>query len=1134
MATLAGGISKLKAEVRSPGQVENALNTDFSLQYGCGKRAGTEHLYALGASAPTNVWLICKAIEGGQKPVIYAGSDGSVQVFNSTGTAATVVAKETATTYLASGTETARPATAGKTGTIGSVRIVNPAVIPLAEASDAATFTREHANFETLVGHTGTTIGEVRRVLESTTADRPAGLYRYDPGVVQASTASFTWENAGTITTEVIKVAKNPQGATIWFPKYLIDTASVYTAATRTITIAGAFTNYEFESGDKLFVSANAGGTVGGILIESKTDSDNIVLSTDIAGAGTPTLRGIGMEVEFKVDLSETPIATVDEYVLALQRAIRDAGATNACVGWLPKDTEGDKKGEVVLTNHYSGYNATFNSNAGMCVRAPTGTTYSLLAADSAFENTTPTVVNGSGDGTAKAPFDRWTIRPVNAQDDAVPDADTMPAIVKPIQGFGADTTYYDATIALNPLAYWRLNERWGTSAYDSASDAIGTLINSPTLNATSLLTGDTNPAMTFTAASSEYVSVTGGLPNLARRDVHPHDVCFECLFKTTTNTAMTLFSIRSSATGGVQQFKVVLNQGSAGKIRVEAKNGEYIQTSNSAYSQIYDGNVHHLLVTKDAVWLDGASIAITNSAVGPFGTQTNAAAFATIGCVTNSSGTASSFFNGTIDEVAIHDIVPTTAFAAWRNTRARGTNSTALYMVGTEEWTPRTTGDSSSNPAPTFIKDGVPLTAATNWEGRFCVGAGRTFSGSRSQEETAFYVKDVSTVTDAAPIDRVVASADASSITSLTPFGSVCIATTDGPHQYELSAANALSIGTLNSRVGISQRVSAVDPALSGDRIYIVAPTASGSVVNATMLEGTIDEQAVAGFYDDVGQHVRGLINPTDADNLALATVTSDGKIVLIERGGQRLFVYQTAYIGSEKRQSAWSVWNVGGTIEAACAVDESILMVVLRSGKYLLEKWKPEPPEQWPASGTSAAASGQRIDGRVSVASVSSGAGVTTFTMPTDVPATGIDTAIKSDGTILTATPISATQFTVPGTLHPITVTAGRSYSAYVTLSRPFPKDQNGQAYISPQTALAYIVLTATDLTKISATVTVDSRTPATWPVRSLANESRRGRVWTRGPVDRTTVTLTLSGSAPVSIGTLEQILDSVQSRS
>lgn len=1123
MATLSGGISKLKAEVRSPGQVADALNTDFSLQHQCAKRAGTSHLYALGASAPTSVWLMCKALEGGQKPVIYAGSSGSVQVFDSSGAAATVVAKPSATTYLAAGTETSRPHTAGKTGTAGCVRIVNPAVTPLAEASDAATVAREHINFETLVGHTGTTIGEVRRVLESTTADRPAALYRYEPGVTTPSTATFDWAQASAHLTEIVKTTKNPQAAKVWFPKFgMSAVAGTYTVLSRTINSVGAFTNYTFEAGDKVFLSA--GGTVGAHLIEKKFDSDNIILATDI-GEGAVTMQGIGMEIEFEKDFAANPPATLDEYALGLQQAIRDAGATNACVGWIPTDLLSDKSGQIVLTNHYSGALANFNSNAGMVIRAPSAGPYSLLTADACFEDTTPTVVNGNGDGTALSPFERWKVRPVNDQGDAVPDPDTLPIVVKPVQGFGANTTYYNAMVALKPVAYWRLGERYGTGVFDSASDALGVATNTPTLNATSLLSlsGDTNPAMTFGATES--VEFASGIPNIRRRGLRAEQLAFSCLFKTTNNTdRLTAFCIKNTSGGAVTQFRVDLNWDgssmSAGHIYLYAKNGEVLRRTTSAIASLYDGNLHSLIVNSSGFWVDGAAVATTDlSPSGPFAAVTSDAGYASI-------SDASTAFLGTLDEVALLDLTITDAFAAWMNTRARGTNSTALYMVGTEDWAPRTNGDATTNPVPTFIKDGIGITAATNWEGRFAVGAGRTFSTSRAQEEAAFYVKDVSTVTDAAPIDRVVAGADASKITSLTPFGSICVALTDGPSQYELSAADALSIGTLNSRVGITQRVAAVDPVLAGGRLYVVAPTASGTTINGTLLEGEIDEQAVSGFYDDVGQHVRGLINPASIDDLAMGAVTSDGKVILAERGGERLFVYQTAWIGAEKRQSAWSTWDIGGTIKAVCAVDESILMVVLRSGKYILEKWKPEPPEQWPTSA-------QRMDGRLSVASVSHGAGVTTFTMPTDVPATGIDTAIKSDGTILAATPISSTQFTVPGTLHPITVTAGRSHSAYVTLSRPYQRDLNGQAYIGQSLTHAYVILTATDLTKISATVTVDTRTPASWPVRALGHETTRGRVWTRGPVDRTVITLTLSGAAPVSIGTCEQVLDTVASR-
>ena len=1134
MAILAGGVSTQKPELRSPGQVEDADNIDFSLKHGAARRAGTAHLLALGASAPSSSWLICKALEGGQKPVVWLGSDGSVKVYDSNGSAATVVAKASATTYLASGSETTRPNVAGKTGDIGCLRIANPAVIPLAEASDEVTFTREHLDFETLVCHTGTTIGEVRRVLESNTADRPAALYRYEPGVVQASTATFDWARAAAIlhaTSGVNAAGQNPQGAKIWFPRFGINSAAAsYDSVTRILTVVGGFTNYTFTAEDEAFVSGSSAGVgvgAGSYPIEKKIDADNIVLAVSPGAYTTLDLRGIGMEVEFKKDFTLSPPGTIDAYAQGLQQAIRDAGATNACVAWIPGDLDSTKTGQIVLTNHFSGALANFNSTAGMVVRAPSAGPYSLLTPDAAFEDTTPTIVNGDGDGTAKAPFDRWVVRPVNDQADAVPDPDTMPALVKPVQGFGENTTYYDATIALKPVAYWRLGERYGTGIFDSASDAKGIATNTPT-TATGLLTGDTNPALTF--AATESVEFATGIPNIARRGLLPEAVTFECLFKTTTSLSrMTAFCIKNVSGGAATQFQIDFNwNGSivaAGHIRLFAKvttdatSGQIILQTTSANPAIYDGNLHHLIVNSSGFWLDGVLVATTNtSPSGPFAASTTDAGYASISDATNP-------FLGTLDEVVLHDLTVTDAFAAWRNTRARGTNATALYMVGTEEWAPRTNGDSTTNPPPAFIRDGLPITAFTNWQSRLAIGAGRTFSASRAAEETAFYVKDVTVVTDAAPIDRIVTSADASAIDGLVTFGSICFAKTDGPTHYELSAAGALAIGTLNSRAGLNRILSTTLPVLAGERLYLLGP-GDGAGGGRTLLEAVLNEQAVQASYDDVGQHIHGLIDTAGTATFELVAVPTDGKVLAVQIGSGNVYCYQTAYVGDEKRQSAWAPWDIGGTIKAACGVDGGVAMVVLRSTSYLLEFWEPQSPTAFPTASA-------RMDGLVTLTGGSWGGANTTWTTPTNVPATGINRIVTAAGVEHTVTGTGST-VTLAGTnLNGQTVTAGRWFAATVELSRPFVRDQNGQAVISRSVTPAYAIVTASDVRKVRCLVTVDSRAEVDYPVTPLRHETTIGRAWTRGPSGRTSIVFSMPGVAPVSIGTIEQIFDSQGSR-
>lgn len=59
-------------------------------------------------------------------------------------------------------------------------------------------------------------------------------------------------------------------------------------------------------------------------------------------------------------------------------------------------------------------------------------------------------------------------------------------------------SAYSDAILARNPVGYWRLGETSGTNANDESSNNNGGTYTSVTLNQTSLLEGDANPAVRF------------------------------------------------------------------------------------------------------------------------------------------------------------------------------------------------------------------------------------------------------------------------------------------------------------------------------------------------------------------------------------------------------------------------------------------------------------------------------------------------------------------------------------------------------------------------------------------------------------------------------------------------------------
>lgn len=1103
---LAGGISKQAAEVRSAGQVGDALNADFVLAHGMLRRAGTRQHFALGATLATQSWIGVRTLEGGDKPITIVKSDGTVRVIAS-GAEVTVHTTNPVVTYL-SATHDKRPICASADDEDGVLRISNPAVIPEAIGSPAVNASGQKITYTALECFTPTAPGQVWRAKEGSEG-KAAGLYRYIPGTGTYATAKFAaYTKAG-----IDVAAQNPRGFRLFYSRFLINatgvaqaTPAVASGTISTLSPGAAATGYVFQPGDQVYISSagnvgawNLTGYAGGLLF----------LDRQLPVGGNVDIRGIGKMAEVSENFVDDPVATMEDAAVRYTNALRAAGLENVCVHWEDASTT---TGSFVITANDGGPLSGFN--ASYTVFAPTASgVQNDSAAGWAFNAPTVTAGTGAFESFSTKPADRWIPVPAPEQDDAILDPDTMPVRLRKI-----DTSSYEATaIDLGAWHYFGLGDSASNAtAKDSAEHSLGTYTNAPTRAVTSLLTGGLGAATTFDGVN-DYVTATTWW---ALGD--QEEITVEMLVATTAGAGeKCLFHMKQDS-----DLYVTVNKTAINRITVYASGGEF----RCDVANFTNGSTKHLTVsctaTSATVYVNGVAQTMTTVSApsGNPGIGSGQGGY-TINIARRIDG--SMYFPGTIDEVAVYPFAMLAATALYRYQQATNTTTTALWAVEQGVYAARTTGDSETNPVPSFVTNQRGIEALAVWQNREAWGAGKAVTIGRADGGTAFFVNDIAVVTDADPIDRVIAQEG--NITHLKPFGSICVATTDGPVHYELSArGGGLTPATLNSRAGLRRAVSDVAPAMVDQRIYLVAPAlGSGSAASyGTLMEGQIDEQAVAAVYDDVGQHIKGLVNPADLADLTLLPVGSDGKIILAEIGGSRLFVYQTAFVGPEKRQGAWTVWNIGGTIQCADADEETVYLVVLRSGKYLIETWRPDPRADWPAGS-------QRLDGRVSVTGGAYALGVTTFTMPTDVPATGIDTVVKADGTSYAATPISATQFTVAANLSGVTVTAGRSFSCWAILSRPFIRDLNGQAYLGQDVTLSHTIATASDLTAIDAVVTNDSRSPRTFPFRELRHDPGHGSAWTRGPAGRTTVKLTIDGVAPNYIGTVEQVVDSVPRR-
>lgn len=172
-----------------------------------------------------------------------------------------------------------------------------------------------------------------------------------------------------------------------------------------------------------------------------------------------------------------------------------------------------------------------------------------------------------------------------------------------------ARASYYDTVRRSSGLlGYWRLGEPSGTSAADSGPNGVtGTIVRAPTLNVTGALTGDANTAMTFTAATDNYITFsTNAALNCTTA------VSVECWYKGSVGN-QTIFARMHSVEGAggadTAGYRLKLSSGGLAQFVVGDSAGIIAVVGTST---ITNNAYHHIVGTRTGnrmvVYVDGVA----------------------------------------------------------------------------------------------------------------------------------------------------------------------------------------------------------------------------------------------------------------------------------------------------------------------------------------------------------------------------------------------------------------------------------------------------------------------------------------------------------------------------------------------
>ena len=251
-------------------------------------------------------------------------------------------------------------------------------------------------------------------------------------------------------------------------------------------------------------------------------------------------------------------------------------------------------------------------------------------------------------------------------------------------------------------------------------------------------------------------------------------------------------------------------------------------------------------------------------------------------------------------------------------------------FEISEIEYSPRTAGDSSSNPAPSFI--GYPISNMFFFKNRLGFISNENVILSEAGNTFNFFRNTVTTLLDSAPIDVSASSGRVTNIKAATGFQENLILFGDRG-QFVLKGGDLLTPKTVSiTPITNFDFDSQVSPLPLGSYVYF--PFSRGSF--SGLREFTVN--ATSDTYDsvDITNHVPSYVpsNITQMDG----TSSEDMLVVVSADEPSSAYVYKYFWSGNQKVLSSWSRFTMTGDILGVHFVESTLYMVVTNNGETQL----------------------------------------------------------------------------------------------------------------------------------------------------------------------------------------------------
>lgn len=264
-------------------------------------------------------------------------------------------------------------------------------------------------------------------------------------------------------------------------------------------------------------------------------------------------------------------------------------------------------------------------------------------------------------------------------------------------------------------------------------------------------------------------------------------------------------------------------------------------------------------------------------------------------------------------------------------------------FTLSTVTWPDRYSGDTATNPGPSFI--GSPISDLAFHQNRLFLASGEIIASSQAGDLFNLWVESEQLTIDSDPIDTPTSNNRISNVQFLVPFREALLMTTSGAKQFELRADGPLSPNTafLNETTAVKS-VDYVEPATLADQVYFASER---NFANA-IYEYFFDPNQQSNKANNISRPVRGYI-PAQLSQITAAT-GNDTVFFLTDAEKNVVYLYKPVFDDNKNKvMSAWHRWvfQSGDEILSVQVFDEDLYMVVRRNGLIWLERVAVEQPD-------------------------------------------------------------------------------------------------------------------------------------------------------------------------------------------